>query len=162
MSVRVPMAVLLCLLAGCAGVVREDARLSDALVHLADVALTTAENEADIREVVRRNVQGVRGHQVVFIGGHRFLIAPATLDRTAADRRHPTLIAQSMELAEDSCYTFAPERPHRPLTAVAGGPGLLTLTAHAERVQFVNVAIEMRDGCISAIHFEQASGLQRD
>lgn len=149
-------------LAGCAGLPREDARLSDALVQLADQALRTADDEADIREVVRRNVQGVRGHQVVFIGGHRFLVSPATLDRIAADPRHRTLIAQSMELAEDSCYTFAPARAHRPLTAVAGAPGTLTLTAHAQRVQFVNVAIEMRDGCISAIHFEQASGLPRD
>jgi hypothetical protein len=64
--------LLLATVAGCADpVVRraDDVRLSEALLRLADLALTTADNDADIREVLRHNVQGVRGHQVVFIGG---------------------------------------------------------------------------------------------
>ncbi|HEX2546303.1 MAG TPA: hypothetical protein VHL79_15595 [Ramlibacter sp.] len=159
---RLPLLLLVAAFAGCAAVPREDARLSEALVRLADVALTTAENDADIREVVRRHVAGVRGHQVAFIGGRRFVVLPATLDRSRADPRHRNLIAQSLELAEESCYSFAPVGTGPEFVPAAPRPGTVTLTARAERVQFVNVAIEIRHGCISAIHFEQVSALPRD
>jgi hypothetical protein len=89
-------------------------------------------------------------------------VAPATLDRSRVDPRHRTLIAQSFELADDSCPSFRPERRIDGLRSIASGEGSVTLTVQADRQQFVNVAIEVREGCIVAMHFEQASAEARE
>lgn len=154
------LTVLPSLLAGCAVLesARQQARLGNELVQLADAVLATAASGEDIRVVLRRQL-GTRTprDRMVFIAGHRFLLGPATLDRVRSATRYPALVAQSVELAEQSCLAFSPDTPATGMRVQPGESGTIALTASADGVQFVNVGIQLDGGCIVAMHFEQAS-----
>jgi hypothetical protein len=137
------------LLAGCASWPRDAARLSEELVRLAGVALATASTGEDVRAVLRQDLRTGPRNRVVYIAGHRFVLAPATLDvAPPGSGPYRWLLAQSIELAEQTCLPFQ------------GGAGVLA--AVAEQVQRVTVGIELQEGCIVALHVEQASAVPRE
>lgn len=163
-------ALLLLPLAGCSLLATRyhDENLNTELVRLVDLALASAQDEADIRALIRANLRGIgRERRLVFIGGHRFLVAPATVDRLPPvpgllHPRYRSLTSQSLELAETGCFAFLPPPERLDIRPVRSGTGVVTLSAAAEGVQLINAGIELRDGCIAAIHFEQASAQRRD
>ena len=151
------------LLAGCAASPKSGGveGVSEELVRLSDIALATASSGQDLRPVLRDALGAGPRTRMVRIGGHRFVLAPATLDPMAAGAgRYRWLLAQSLELAEQTCLPFraqpGPWRTH------ADATGVVTLASQAEAVQWVNVGIELRQGCIVALHVEQASSVDRD
>ena len=146
-------AVLACasalLLAACASWPGNAARLSDELLRLSGLALATATTGEDVRAALRQDQGWGPRDRVVYIAGHRFVLAPATLDvAPAGSGPYRWLVAQSIELAEQACLPFRGE--------------VFGLTAVAEQVQRVTVGIELREGCIVALHVEQASAVPRD
>jgi hypothetical protein len=156
------------LLAGCAVWSRAaDAdRLSQEMVRLSDVALATAASGDDVRAVLRRDLGAGPRDRIVRIAGHRFLVAPATVDVAAAGAdqpvgRYPWLLAQSFELTEQVCLPFRASSAAWQPTEPADASGSLTLAASAEQVQRVTVGIELNRGCIVALHVEQASAVPR-
>ena len=151
------------LAAGCASLPgpEDDAQVSDALVRLSDRALATADSGEDLRVVLRAELQaGPPPNPVVMVGGHRFLLTPATLDRLP-DGRYRSLLVQSLELAEQTCLRFVAEGAggFRTETVSAGST---TLASSAEGLQKVVVGIELHRGCIVALHAAQASPSARD
>jgi hypothetical protein len=157
------LAAVLLLLAGCAGAPRAapgDA-VSAELLRLSDRALATANSGQDVRDVLREDLAAGHHDQVVRIAGHRFLLAPATLDTAPPGPvagRYRWLVAQSVELAERACLPFQADEAG-PFESRADGNGNVTLAAAAEGVQRVSVGIELRRGCIVALHVEQASAV---
>jgi hypothetical protein len=168
MPVRRFLPLLLLALAGCAfQPVIADARLSDELLRVAQLALATADGSTDIRTLVRTELNAGHGrHRLVFIGGHRFLVEPATVDRLKRrdllSPRYQTLTSQSIQLAEQGCFAFLPAEGGDQFRAVRTGPDSISMTVQAEGVQLVNVGIELRRGCVVAIHIEQASAEERN
>ncbi|MBC5783746.1 hypothetical protein H8N03_12390 [Ramlibacter sp. USB13] len=150
------------LAAGCASAPsRTDAeRVSGELVRLSGIALGTASSGDDVRPLLREALKAGPRTRVVRIAGHRFVLAPATLDAMApGSGPYRWLVAQSLEFAEQACLPFV--APGRGWRAQAGATGSVTLDASAEHVQWVNVGIELHRGCIVALHVEQASAFQR-
>jgi hypothetical protein len=129
-------------------------------VKLSDRALATAATGEDVRVVLRSELQAGLRNPVVLVAGHRFLLSPATLDKMP-DGRYRTLLAQSLELAEQTCLHFVPGRAGG-FHAAVDPAGSITLASSAEGVQRVDVGIELRQGCIVALHVEQASPARRD
>jgi hypothetical protein len=159
-------APLLLLVAACAGPQSHDdaTEVAHALVQLSDRALDTARSGEDLRSALRRDLQAGPHDGVVRIAGHRFLIGPATLDVSppgALPGRYRWLLAQSIELVEQRCLRFPQPEPQGWI-ALRDASGAVTLGTHAEHVQFVNVGIELRAGCIVALHVEQASAVARE
>ena len=71
------------------------------------------------------------------------------------------LLAQSIELAEQRCLRFPqPEPPG--WTSVRDASGAVTMGTYEDQVQLVTVGIELRAGCIVALHVEQASAVARE
>jgi len=149
-------------LAGCAarnGSDGEAQRVAGELLRLSDSALAAAGTGEDVRAVLRRDLHAGPGQYVVHVAGHRFTMMPATLDALPpgpAAGRYRWLLAQSLLLAEQRCLPFSGQRPEG-WQAVRDASGAVTLGTHADQVQFVNVGIELRGGCIMALHVEQAS-----
>ena len=156
------------LLAGCAAWSRaaEADRLSREMVRLSDLALATAATGDDVRAVLRQHLRAGPRDRIVRIAGHRFLVAPATLDIAGAGAgqpagRYPWLLAQSFELVEQVCLPFRANGAAWQATEPADASGSLTLAASAEQVQRVTIGIELNRGCIVALHVEQASAVPR-
>lgn len=163
---RVWLFALVLLLAACAGPQSRDegTAVAHALVQLSDRALDTARSGEDLRSALRRDLQAGPHDGVVRIAGHRFRIGPATLDVSppgALAGRYRWLLAQSVELAEQRCLRF-PQAEPQGWNTVHDASGAVTVGTHADQVQFVNVGIELRAGCIVALHVEQASAVARD
>jgi hypothetical protein len=150
------------LLAGCASLPwsGDGERVSQALVQLSDRALATASTGEDMRVVLRAELQAAPRNSVVLVAGHRFLLSHATLDAMPGGR-YRSLLAQSLELAEQTCLLFVPERAGDLPAGVDPG-GSMTVAFFAEDVQRVDVGIELRQGCIVALHVAQASPARRD
>jgi len=132
------------------------------LVRVATEVLGTADSTDDARSVLRRELAAGPSAGVVQVAGHRFFLAPATLDRLEPppSAGYAWLVAQSLELVEANCLPLRGPALEG-WRAEAGGNGRLTLTASASGLQFVSVAIELRQGCVVALHVEQASSLPR-
>jgi hypothetical protein len=164
---RAFVVLLAMVLAGCAARNERHATpgVSEQLVQVADAALGTASNTEDLRVALRDALHVRPGERVVLVGGHRFLLYPATLDELPAGDgplRSPYrwLLAQTLQLAEQSCVRFdAPEQPG--WHAQATDADKLTLSASVRQEQLVTVGIELRKGCITALHAEQASPVAR-
>jgi hypothetical protein len=153
------------LLAGCAGWPQDAARVSQELLRLSGLALATAASEEDVRTVLRQALRAGPRERVVHIAGHRFVLSPATLDVAAPESgavagRYRWLVAQSIELTEQVCLPFQAESPG--MRPAADATGSITLATSAEQVQRVTVGIELQEGCIVALHVEQASAVPRD
>jgi hypothetical protein len=148
-------------LAGCAaghGGDEDAQRVAGELLRLSDSALATAGTGEDVRSVLRRDLHAGPQQHIVHIAGHRFSFMPATLDELPPGPgagRYRWLLAQSLLLAEQRCLPFA-LRPEG-WRAVRDAGGGVTLGTHADRVQYVNVGIELHGGCVTALHVEQAS-----
>jgi hypothetical protein len=156
---------LAALLAGCAASPwsRDAERVSGELVRLSGVALATASSGEDMRPVLRQALGAGPRTVVVRVAGYRFLLAPATLETIPAGTgRYRWLLAQSLELAEQTCLPFVPPPGPWDAQAEADATGAVTLGSRAEQLQWVNVGIELREGCIVALHVEQASAMDRD
>jgi hypothetical protein len=159
---------LVLLLSGCAGSQpppRDEAtEVAQALVQLSDRALATARSGEDLRTAIRRDLKAGPHDAVVRIAGHRFLLGHATLDVIPPGPlagRYRWLLAQSVELAEQRCLRFPQPEPEGWI-AMRDEAGTVTLATHADQLQRVDVGIELRAGCIVALHVEQASPIARD
>ena len=134
-------------------------------MRLSWLALATASSGEDVRTVLRKDLRAGPRERIVHIAGHRFVLSPATLDVAPPGSgpvagRYRWLVAQSIELAEQACLRFQAESPG--LRPVPDATGSVTLATSAEQVQRVTVGIELQEGCIVALHVEQASAVPRD
>ncbi|MCG2593795.1 hypothetical protein LZ009_13500 [Ramlibacter sp. XY19] len=135
-------------------------------MSLIDKGLATASTNQDIRLLIADEVSSAGAGAILLLGGQRFRVEPPMLMRIPANTgllhpRYRFLTSQSLELLERECVRIEPNPPRADFREVASGPGRKTLTVVAEGEQFVNAGIEVRDGCISGIHFEQATAQER-
>ena len=145
------------LLAACAAPQPRAPEAGDELVRVAGEVLATADSTEDVRAALHRALGARAGQRIVQVAGHRFLLAPATLDRLGRKppEREGWLVAQSLELAEQSCLAFRRPADEDWLT-LDDGQGRRTWSTSANGLQFVSVGIELHRGCVIALHVEQA------